>query len=175
MHHALWTNYYFVLTHEISSLGCWILKFPFFNNSLYRRLLVSLHCVYVQSWPWLRLPDTYVCIHVKVKVKVKLKQSRNRPRVAQRDPGGLRSQISWHSAHEGGEVFSLKHRSPLPPEMFLILLFTRGWVDPQDHGTVGRKYVTEKSSDTSGNRSRDHPSSSTAPSPLRYPRPHIFM
>jgi hypothetical protein len=28
---------------------------------------------------------------------------------------------------------------------------------PQDHGLVGRKYVTEKSSDTTGNRSRDRP------------------
>ena len=47
--------------------------------------------------------------------KKKVKQSRNRPRVAQRVPGGLGSQISWHSAHEGGEVVSLTHRPPLPP------------------------------------------------------------
>ena len=35
---------------------------------------------------------------------------------------------------------------------------------------VGRKYVTEKSSDT-GNRPRDRPTSSAASWPLRHPRP----
>ena len=61
----------------------------------------------------------------------KVKESRNRPGVAQRVPGGLGSQISWHSALEGGEVVSLTHRPPLPPGMFLVLIFTRGWVDPR--------------------------------------------
>jgi len=42
--------------------------------------------------------------------KVKVKESRNRPGVAQRVPGGLGSQISLYSAHEGGEVVSLTHR-----------------------------------------------------------------
>ena len=60
------------------------------------------------------------------------KQYRNRPGVAQRVPGGLSSQISWHSAREFGEVVSLTHRQPLPPGMFLVLIFTRGWVDPRD-------------------------------------------
>jgi hypothetical protein len=49
----------------------------------------------------------------RVYKKVKVKESRNRPGVAQRDPG-LGSQISRHSAHEGGEV-SLTNRPPLPP------------------------------------------------------------
>ena len=31
------------------------------------------------------------------------------------------------------------------------------------HGLVGRKYVTEKSSDNTGNRSRDRPTSSAVP------------
>jgi hypothetical protein len=53
---------------------------------------------------------------------VKVKQSRNRSGVAQRVPGALGSQISWHSAHEGGEVVSLTHRPPLPPGMFLVLI-----------------------------------------------------
>jgi hypothetical protein len=57
-------------------------------------------------------------------------ESRNRPGVAQRFPG-LGSQISLNSAHEGGEVVSLTHRPPLPPGMFLVLMFTRGWVDPR--------------------------------------------
>jgi len=51
------------------------------------------------------------------KVKVQVKESRNTPGVAQRVPGGLGSQIAWHSAHEGGEVVSLTHRPPLPPEI----------------------------------------------------------
>ena len=53
------------------------------------------------------------------------------PDVAQNVPGGLGSQISWHSAREGGEVVSLTHRPPLPPGMFLVLILTRGWVDPR--------------------------------------------
>jgi hypothetical protein len=48
--------------------------------------------------------------------------------VAQRVPGGLGPQISWHSAYEGGEVVSLTHRPPLPPGMFLVLIFTKGWL-----------------------------------------------
>ena len=67
----------------------------------------------------------------KGSVKVKVKESRNRPGVAQRVPGGLGSQISWHSAREGGEVVRLTHRPPLPPGMFLVLIFTRGWLDPR--------------------------------------------
>jgi hypothetical protein len=54
------------------------------------------------------------------------KGARNRPDVAQRVPGGLGFQISRHSAREGGEVVSLTHRPPLPPGMFLVLIFTRG-------------------------------------------------
>jgi hypothetical protein len=58
-------------------------------------------------------------------------ESPNRPAVAQRVPGGLDTQISCHLAHEVGEVVSLMHRPPLPPGMFLVLIFTRGSVDPR--------------------------------------------
>ena len=44
--------------------------------------------------------------------------------VAQRVPGGLGSQISLHEV-------SLRHQPPLPPGMFLLLIFTRSWVDPR--------------------------------------------
>jgi hypothetical protein len=57
---------------------------------------------------------------------VKVKESRNRPGMAQSVPGGLGSQISLHSTREGGEVVSPTHRPPLPPGMFLVLIFTRG-------------------------------------------------
>ena len=62
---------------------------------------------------------------------VKVKQSRNRPGVAQRFPGNLGSQISRYSAYGGVEVVSLTHRPTLPPEMFLVLIFTRDWVEPR--------------------------------------------
>jgi hypothetical protein len=59
-------------------------------------------------------------------MKVKGKEYRNSPGVAQRLPGVLGSQISWHSAREGDEGVSLTHRPPLPPRMFLLLIFTGG-------------------------------------------------
>jgi len=64
-----------------------------------------------------------------VYTKIKVKESRTRPVVAQRFPGGLGSQISWNSAREGNEIVSLTHRPPLVPGMFLVFIFTRGWVD----------------------------------------------
>jgi hypothetical protein len=101
-------------------------------------------------------------VPLSVKVKIKVKESRNSAGVAQRVPGGLGSQIPWHSARKGGEVVSLTHRPPLPPGMFMVLIFTRGWVDSR--ATVRSEgNVTEKSSDTTGNRSWDRPTSSAAP------------
>ena len=90
-----------------------------------------------------------------------VKKSRNRPGVAQRVPGGLGSQISWHSAHEGGEV-SLTHRPPLPPGVFLVLILTRGWVDPRAMVRSERS-LPLKNPVTTGSRSRDHPTSSASP------------
>jgi hypothetical protein len=64
--------------------------------------------------------------YFQFKVKVKVKQSCNRPGVSQWVPGGLGSRILWLSAREGDEVVSLTHRPPLPPEISLVLSFTRG-------------------------------------------------
>jgi hypothetical protein len=64
-------------------------------------------------------------------LKVKVKESRNRPGVAQRVPGGLGSQIFmtfgtwiwWGRQPHAPAAFT--------PGMFLVLIFTRGWVDPR--------------------------------------------
>ena len=74
----------------------------------------------------------WVLVQFLYNTKLKVNDSRNRLGVAQRVPGGLGSQISWHSAREGGEVVTLTYRPPLPPGMFMVLIFTRGWVDPRD-------------------------------------------
>jgi hypothetical protein len=58
--------------------------------------------------------------------------------VAQKVPGGLGSKISWHSAHEGGEVVTLMHRPPLPPGNVPGTHFHWGMSRLQGHGTVGR-------------------------------------
>jgi hypothetical protein len=61
--------------------------------------------------------------------------------------------------------------------MFLILLFTRGCVELRTMmRSEGRKDVTEKSSDTTGNRSRDRPTSSAATTPPQAPQvPSIWL
>jgi len=69
--------------------------------------------------------------------KVKVKEFCNRPGVAQRVPGGLGSQISWHSAHEGGGV-CLTHWPPLPLGNVPVTHFHLGLSRPQGHGMVGR-------------------------------------
>ena len=93
--------------------------------------------------------------------RVKVKESRNRPGVAQRVPGGLDSKISMtrrmkvvRSASRTGRFY--------PPGNVPGTHFTRGRVDPRDMVRSERN-VTEKSSDTTGNRSRDRPTSSAAP------------
>jgi hypothetical protein len=108
------------------SFFCIVHTLPSDDTYLYRRdLWLTL------QWRW-GLNSIYSQVQRSFKfVKVKIKQSHNRPGVAQRVPGGLGSQISWHSARVGGEVVSLKHRPPLSPGMFLVLIFTLCWVDPR--------------------------------------------
>jgi hypothetical protein len=59
------------------------------------------------------------------------KQSHNRPSVAQRVPG-LGSQIFQDTQHMKVVRLSALCTGRLyPQEMFLVLIFTRGWVDPR--------------------------------------------
>ena len=69
--------------------------------------------------------------------------------MAQRVPGGLGSHISWHSAHEGGEV-SLTHRPTLPPRKCSWYSFSLGTESTPGPWYGRKEYVTEKSSDTTG-------------------------
>ena len=102
-------------------IGCiFIFNHTFWNLVWYEFLqLVSHMCAFVQD-VFVIVYINFVDISQRMATGVaetcrrhKVKQSRKKPGVAQRIPGGLGSQISWHSAHESGDV-SLTHRPPLP-------------------------------------------------------------
>jgi hypothetical protein len=78
----------------------------------------------------------YVKIHL-IEVKVKVKSSRNRPGVAQRVPGGLRSQIFMTSGTWRWWGCQPHAPAAFTPGLFLVLIFTRGYRS-QGHGMVGR-------------------------------------
>jgi hypothetical protein len=63
---------------------------------------------------------TCICLSMRRlgNVKVKVKQSHYRPGETLNFAGGWGNQISRQSAHEGGKVFSLMHRPPLPPRRY---------------------------------------------------------
>jgi hypothetical protein len=92
-----------------------------------------------------------------------IKRSRNRPGVAQRVPGGLGSQISmtfgtWR--WRGCQPHAPAAFSPGKYSWYSLSIGAESNPGPW----YGRKeYVTEKSSDTTGNWSRHRPTSSAAP------------
>jgi hypothetical protein len=75
---------------------------------------------------------SFILIHLRFVVdkEVKVKQSHYRPWEALRVPGGWGSQILRQSSYKSGKVVSPTHR-PLTQEIFLVLVFVRGWVDPR--------------------------------------------
>ena len=95
--------------------------------------------------------------------KKRVKESCNRPGVAQRVPGGLGSQISmtfstwrwWGYQHHAPAAFTRRKCSWYSFSLGAEL--TPGpWYGREE-------YVTEKSSETTGNRSRERPTSSAVP------------
>ena len=82
-----------------------------------------------------------------------------------RVPGGLGSQISRQSAHEGGKVVGPTHRPPLPPGNIPGSRFCSRLSQPQGHSAAGRITSMKNSNDTIVNRSRDLPACSAAPQP----------
>ena len=53
-------------------------------------------------------------------------------------PGGLVSQISRQSAHEGSKVVSPTHQPPLPAAIFLTRISVKNLSRPQGHSMAGR-------------------------------------
>jgi hypothetical protein len=114
--------------------------------------------VWAVARPLITLPEIVYVTCIKVK------QSRNRAGVAQRVPGGLDSQISmtfgtwrwWSRQPHGPGAFT--------PRKYSWCSFSLG-AESTPGPWYGRKeYKTEKkSSDSTGNRSRDRPTSRAAP------------
>ena len=164
--------WFYLLHHTYYQWGSWwVLWWPGVCTALtwnVRHFLTTLELWTEELCCWNRiiiLISTYfvVCDHIWVKVK----QSHNRPSVAQRVPGGLGSQISWHSAHESGEVRGdwCVRDAPVAftPRKCSWYSFSLG-AESIPGPWYGRKEcVTEKSSDATGNRSQDRPTSSAAP------------
>ena len=100
---------------------------------------------------------------LKIITHKKVKQSHNRPGVAQRFPGGLDSQISmtfgtwrwWGCQPHVSAAFT--------PRKCCWYSFSLGAESTPGTWNGWKECVTEKSSDTTGNRSWDHLTSSTVP------------
>jgi hypothetical protein len=90
----------------------------------------------------------------------KVKQTRYRPGVAQRVTGVWAPRFH-NTLHVKVVSSSASRTGRLYPQECSWYSFSL--VVESTPGAVGRKYITEKSSDTTGNRSRDRPTSSAVP------------
>ena len=105
---------------------------------------------------------TYALTKTKNYIILK-KQSRNRSGVAQRVSGGLGSHISMTFGIWRWWVCQTHAPAAFNPRKYSWYSFSLG-AESTPRPWYGRKeYVIEKSSDTTGNRSRDRPTSSAAP------------
>ena len=157
------------LWHGTISHKIWISISYWLNTSSKR--MVSLYSARIQTANDLtNVPFHHPLIIVKiyelstkVKGQYKVKKSRNRPGVAQRIPRSLGSQISMTFS-----TWRWWGRQPHVPAAFILrkcswYSFSLGAESTPGPRCGQKEYVTEKSSDTTGNRSRDRPTSSAAP------------
>jgi hypothetical protein len=93
--------------------------------------------------------------------------SHYKPRQVLRVSGGLGSQISRQSAHEGGKAVSPMHRPPLRPSEILLLLISVS--------AAGRIKSMKNSNDSIGNRTRDPRLVAQCLNQLRHRVPHNWI
>jgi len=115
-----------------------------------------------------------LAVYTHATFPLKVKQSYYRPGQALRVPESGDSQISRPSAHEGGKVASLKHRSLYPHEIFLVLISVKNLSRPQGHSAAGRIMSMKNYSGTIGIRTRDLPTCTPLPRQTVQPRAHTF-
>jgi hypothetical protein len=165
----IWEQVYFVLLLLFHSVFFYMFRLylaTFRENSITKEIVCwcntyhnQVYRIYVWNYNKILLCQL---IKTQIKVKVKVQQSRNRRGVAQRVPGDLGSQISmtFGTWRWWGQPHAPAAFTPRKCSWYSFSLGAESTPGPW----YGRKeYVTEKSSDTTGNRFRDLPNSSAAP------------
>ena len=130
----------------------------------YFNTVCTMYCTVWQifsAWPYNVHTVTDLKTHYLVKVKVK--GYRNRPGVAHRVPGGLGYQMSM--TFSTWRWWGCQPHAPASfiPRKCSWYSFSLGAELTPGPWYSQKEYITEKSSDTTGNRSRDRPTSSAAP------------